>query len=205
MASRQTSGAAALRYATALVDTAVEAGSLDAVEQDLKDFEGMLSASEDLQNLICSPLIKRGQQRDAMVAVAQKAKFNSLTQNFLALLAENHRLNIISAIISAVKTDMSRRRGEVVADVQAAFALSDLQTKALKDALGKATGKNISLNVEIDRDLIGGMVVTVGSKMIDDSVKRKLERLERAMKSSSNTNVTNKTKQEKTKQEKEGS
>ncbi len=189
MASRQTSGAAALRYATALVDTAVEAGPLDAIEQDLKDLEGMLRASPDLQDLIRSPLIKRATQRDAMIAIAEKAKFNSLTRNFLALLAENHRLNIVSAITCAVKTDIARRRGEVSANVQAAFALSDVQTKALKDALGKATGKNITLNVEIDRDLIGGMVVTVGSQMIDDSVKRKLERLERAMKSSANVNT----------------
>lgn len=195
MASRQTSGVTALRYASALVDTAVEAGSLESVEQDLKDMEAMLSGCPDLQNLIRSPLIERAVQRDAMISIAEKAKFNVLTRNFLALLAENHRLNIISAVICAVRTDISRRRGEVNAQVQAAFALTDAQTKALREALGKATGKKVSLNIEIDRDLIGGMVVTVGSQMIDDSVKRKLERLERAMKSSSNTNSTNKNKQ----------
>lgn len=195
MASRQTSGVTALRYANALVDTAVEAGSLEFVEQDLKDLEGMLSGCPDLQNLIRSPLIERAVQRDAMISIAEKAKFNVLTRNFLALLAENHRLNIISAVICAVKTDITRRRGEVNAQVQAAFALTDAQTKALREALGKATGKKVSLNVEIDRDLIGGMVVTVGSRMIDNSVKRKLERLERAMKSSSNVNLTDTNKQ----------
>lgn len=149
----------------------------------------MIAGSQDLQNLIRSPLFNRTQQDQAVKALASKAKFHSLTGNFLRLLVENRRLNIVSAVISAFKTDISRRRGEVTANVQAAFVLSDAQQKVLKEALGKATGQSVNLNIDINRDLIGGMVVTVGSHMIDDSVKRKLERLERAMKSQSNQNL----------------
>jgi F-type H+-transporting ATPase subunit delta len=192
VASKQTSGAAALRYASALVDTAIQAKALEAIEKDLKDFEAMISASPDLQNLIRSPLFNRNQQRAAVTAIAEKAGFNSLTRNFLSLLAENRRMNIVSAVISAVKKAIQKHRGEVSASVKAAYPLTAEQTKALQEALGKATGRTVALNVDIDKTLIGGMIVTVGSKMIDDSVKRKLERLERAMKSGSNQNSTTK-------------
>lgn len=190
MASQQTSGAAARRYASALVDTAVNAKSLEAVEQDLKDFEAMIAGSNDLQNLIRSPLFNRVQQAAAMAAIADKAKFNPVTRNFLQLLADNRRLNIVSAVISAVKDSIQKRRGEMSAQVQVAYPLTDEQRKALQDALSKATGRTVDINLSVNKDLIGGMIVTVGSKMIDDSVKRKLERLERAMKSQSNQNTT---------------
>ncbi len=190
MASQQTSGAAALRYASALVDTAIHAKSLEAVEQDLKDFEAMIAGSSDLQNLIRSPLFNRTQQANALAAIADKAKFNPITRNFLQLLADNRRLNIVSAVIGAVQKDIQKRRGEISANVETAYPLTDAQKKALQEALGKATGRTVALNLSVNKDLIGGMIVTVGSKMIDDSVKRKLERLERAMKSQSNQNMT---------------
>lgn len=190
MASQQTSGAAARRYASALVDTAINAKSLEAVEQDLKDFEAMLAGSNDLQTLIRSPLFNRDQQSRAMEAIADKAKFNPITRNFLQLLADNRRLNIVAAVMSAVKDSIQKRRGEVSAQVQVAYPLTDAQRAALQDALSKATGRTVDINLTVNTDLIGGMIVTVGSKMIDDSVKRKLERLERAMKSQSNQNTT---------------
>lgn len=190
MASQQTSGAAARRYATALVDTAIHAKSLEAVEQDLKDFEAMIAGSAELQSLIRSPLFNRTQQAAAMAAIADKAKFNPITRNFLQLLADNRRLTMVSAVIAAVKDSIQKRRGEVSAQVQVAYPLTDAQRKALQDALSKATGRSVDINLSVNKDLIGGMIVTVGSKMIDDSVKRKLERLERAMKSQSNQNTT---------------
>lgn len=190
MASQQTSGAAARRYATALVDTAIHAKSLEAVEQDLKDFEAMVAGSAELQSLIRSPLFNRTQQAAAMAAIADKAKFNPITRNFLQLLADNRRLTMVSAVIAAVKDSIQKRRGEVSAQVQVAYPLTDAQRKALQDALSKATGRSVDINLSVNKDLIGGMIVTVGSKMIDDSVKRKLERLERAMKSQSNQNTT---------------
>lgn len=190
MASKQTSGAAALRYATALVDIAVETGKIDAVEKDLNDLEAMIAASEDLQTLIHSPLLSRVQQQEAVQAIAAKAKFQGITSNFLALLAQNRRLNMLVAMINAVRMDISRRRGEISAYVQSAFKLSPAQEKSLQESLSKAVGQAVAVNVEVKEDLIGGLVVTVGSQMIDDSVKRKLERLKIAMKSNANNNAS---------------
>ena len=189
MASKQTSGAAALRYATALVDIAGESKKIDSVEQDLRDLSAMIAASADLQTLIKSPLISRKEQQEAVQAIAKKAKFQDITANFLSLLAQNRRLDIVEAIANAVHEMMSKRRGEVNAKVQSAFKLSPAQEKALRESLEKAVGKAVAVQVEVDKDLIGGMVVTMGSQMIDDSVKRKLERLKIAMMTGANSNT----------------
>lgn len=188
MASKQTSGATALRYATALVDIAYDSKKSDAVEKDLHDFAAMIKSSSDLQNLINSPLVSRDEKQKAVQEISKKAKFQDITANFLALLAQNRRLNMVEDIISTVHLDMSNRRGEVAAKVQSAFKLSPAQEKSLQEALSKTVGKTVAVNVEVQEDLIGGMVVTVGSQMIDDSVKRKLERLKIAMKSNANSN-----------------
>ena len=189
MASQQTSGAAALRYATALVEIAADSKNIDSVEQDLNDLEAMMAGSEDLQNLIKSPLMSRQQQHNAIVAVAEKAKFQVITANFLCLLAQNRRLNMLSSIINAVRMEFSKMRGEVSAHVASAFKLSPEQEKALQESLAKAMGQTVAVKVDVQEDLIGGMVVTVGSQIIDDSVKRKLERLKIAMKSNANNNA----------------
>lgn len=183
------SSAAARRYATALIDTALESKALDAIEKDLGDLSAMISASDDLQDVLHSPLFKRAEQGKALTALADKAKFHDLTKNFLSLLAENRRLPILEGVIGAVKLEIAARRGEINARVQTANALSAAQTKDLQKSLSDAMGQNVTLDVEVNKDLIGGMVVTVGSRMIDDSVKRKLERLKQAMKSGANQNA----------------
>ncbi len=189
VASHQTSGAAARRYATALVETALESKNLDAVLTDFADLEAMLGVSPDLQRAVTSPLFDRNEQVAAMNALADKAKFQKETKHFLMLLAQNRRLSMISAVIAAVRDAAADLRGEVNATVQSASKLSGAQEKALVDALSKTTGKSVNIKVEVREDLIGGMVVTVGSKMIDDSVKRKLERLERALTGGANQNT----------------
>lgn len=188
MASQNTSGAAALRYATALVDIAIESGKADAVEKDLIAFQNALNDSQDLRQLTQSPLISRQDKQASVQAIAARAKFQDITSNFLALLAQNNRLNMVLGIINAVRMELSRRRGEISANVQSAFALTKDQEKALQDSLAKAMGQAVAVNVDVNKDLIGGMVVTVGSQMIDDSVKRKLERLKIAMKGGANSN-----------------
>lgn len=188
MASKQTSGAAAIRYATALVEIAANAKKIDSVETDLNELEAMIQGSTDLQNLLKSPLISREDQQASIVAIAQKAKFQDITTNFLNLLAQNRRLNMLPSIMNAVRMDISRLRGEVSAHVASAFKLSKEQENALQESLAKAVGKAVSVQVDVQEDLIGGMVVTVGSQIIDDSVKRKLERLKIAMKSNANNN-----------------
>ena len=189
MASNNISGAAAVRYATALVEVAVDSKKIDSVEKDLNEFEAMIAGSADLQMTLHSPLISRQEQIEAVSEIAKRAKFQDITTNFLALLAENRRLPMVQSVINAVKMDISRRRGEIAANVQSAFKLTKTQEKALQESLSKAIGQTVAVNVSVDKDLIGGMVVTVGSQMIDDSVKRKLERLKRAMQSNSNTST----------------
>jgi len=166
VASKQTSGAAALRYATALVEIAVDSKNIDAVEQDLNDLEAMVAGSTDLQDLIKSPLISRHQQQQAILAIAQKAKFQDITANFLSLLAQNRRLGMLTSIINAVRIEFSKIRGEVSAHVASAFKLSKAQETALQESLAKAMGQAVAVKVDVQEDLIGGMVN-------GDEIKRK--------------------------------
>ncbi len=189
MASKNTSGLAAMRYATAFIDTAEAKKATDSIVQDINHLETMLNDSNDFQYFIKSPLISSDEKRNAIEAIAIKAKLQDISVNFLKLLAENNRLDMLSKIIKAVRQEISTRRGEVVADVRSAFPLEDKQKQDLQTALKNAVGKEIAINVEIDKDLIGGMVVTVGSQMFDASVKRKLERLRIAMMSGANNNM----------------
>jgi F-type H+-transporting ATPase subunit delta len=175
------SGIVAKRYAAALLDMVAEAKAVEQVEKDFADLRSMLGASQDLRNLVSSPLAARGQQTEAVQALAEKAKFHKLTANFLGVLAQNRRLSALEDVIEAFGAEVTRRRGGIEAKVQSAAALSPAQTKALQEQLSKAMGAHVTMHVEINKDLLGGMVVTVGSRMIDDSVKRKLEKLQRAM------------------------
>lgn len=174
-------GQVATRYAAALIDMADQAKSIEKIEQDFDSLQAMIAGSEDLRILIDNPLFNRTQQGAAIGALSAKAGFNDLTARFLGVLVQNRRLSMLPAVIRAAKAELTRRRGGVEAKVQTAFALSPDQTKALQKSLTDAMGSNVALNVEVNKDLIGGMIVTVGSRMIDDSVRRKLERLKRAL------------------------
>lgn len=175
------SGMVAKRYATALLDTAAEDRLVEQVEKDLLDLRSMLAVSEELRVMASSPLVSRSEQTAALLSLADKAEFQSLTRGFLGVLAQNRRLPALQAIIGTFRAELTRRRGEVDVKVQSAAALTPAQTKALQEQLSKTMGTNVTLNVEVQKDLLGGMVVIVGSRMIDDSVKRKLEKLQRAM------------------------
>lgn len=162
--------------------------AVEAVEKDMGALATMLAGSQDLRALIGNPLTGRKKQEAAVLAVAQKAGFNDLTVRFLGVLAQNGRLNALAGIIKAFGNELRKRRGEVQATVQTAFALTPAQTKALQEQLSKAMGTNVTLDVSVNKELLGGMTVTVGSRMIDDSVRSKLDRLQRAMTSGSNQN-----------------
>jgi len=189
VAANKTSGVTAKRYATAFVDTAEAKKKIDAVLQDINDVDAMVQNAPDFGAFVKSPLISKTDKVKSIEAIATKAKLQDITVNLLKLLAENGRLDMVEVIAEAVRKEISERRGEVVAQVKSAFPLDANQEKELKAALKKAVGKEIAINVAIDKDLIGGMVVTVGSQMIDASVKRKLERLRIAMMSNANNNV----------------
>lgn len=178
----------AVRYASAFLDMAAEQGVVQQVEKDMTELAVMLNGSPDLQALIANPLVGRAPQGAAIEALARQAQFNDLTVRFLGVLAQNRRLGALGAVLKAFGAELRRRRGEIQARVQTAYPLTPAQSKALQDELTQAMGAKVTLDASVNKDLLGGMTVTVGSRMIDDSVRSKLERLQRAMTSGSNQN-----------------
>lgn len=170
------------RYATALFDLAKEDGALDAVAADLDALGGLLASHEELRNTVRSPLISRTEQGAALAAILDKAGAQALTRKFVALVAEKRRLFALADIIRAFGLLLANHRGEISADVISAQALSDAQSAALSDQLRSAMGQEVKINATVDPALIGGLIVKVGSRMIDGSLATRLANLERKMK-----------------------
>lgn len=183
----------AQRYAKALIQAAQDAKALDAVEKDSLELLAMLADSADLKTLVTSPLYKGEAQDKAMQEIAKKAKFHKITTNFFGVLAHNGRLDALEDILGAVQARLADMQGKVSASVEVAQDLTKTQVTALEKSLSKSIGKAVAVEVSVNQDLLGGMVVTVGSKMFDSSVKRKLEMLKIKMSSASNNedNVAN--------------
>jgi F-type H+-transporting ATPase subunit delta len=171
------------RYAEALFDLADERRTLDEVATDLRQLRAMLAASGDLSRLIRSPVLSRDEQARAIGVLAERAGLSPLVRDFLAVVARNRRLFAVPAIVEAFLAKLAARRGEVNAQIIAARPLSDAQLAALNEQLRRSIGSRISVDVRVDPGLIGGMIVRVGSRMVDGSVKSKLQRLQLAMKS----------------------
>jgi F-type H+-transporting ATPase subunit delta len=180
----ETTGVSGLaeRYAAALFDLADERRTLDEIAADLRQLRAMLGASGDFQRLIRSPILSRDEQAKAIGVLAERAELSSLVRDFLAVVARNRRLFAVPAIIEAFLNKLATRRGEVNALVTAALPLSEAQLAALNEQLRRSIGSRVSVDVRVDPELIGGMIVKVGSRMIDGSVKSKLQRLQLAMK-----------------------
>ncbi len=187
--SAKASHAVTSRYALALIELAQESNRIQQVERDLNELGAMIAASADLTTVISSPSLSRDQQAKAIMAIADKAKFDGLTRNFLGVLVKNRRLGAVQGITEAFRTELSRRRGEVAVEVQTAQDMSTSQFEALQRAIAKGLGRDVALKAKVEPSILGGMIVTIGSKMIDDSVARKLERLKAAMSRQSNQNV----------------
>lgn len=175
------------RYASALYDLARDQKAVAAVEADLAKFSTILDASTDLQRVVRSPVFSSEEQSKAVGAVLAKAGIGGIAGNFVKLLAKNRRLFAVSDMIKAFRAIAARERGEVVAEVVSAHALTDAQTADLKSTLQafvtkQALGKDITIHSKVDPGLLGGLVVKVGSRMIDSSLKTKLSTLKVAMK-----------------------
>lgn len=170
------------RYASALFDLASEQNSVAAVEADLKRFDGLLGISEDLRNLVRSPLASSDDQGRALAAVLAKAGIGGITANFVALVAKNRRLFVIPEMIANFSKLAANARGEIAAEVTSAQPLTDAQTQALRETLRASAGKDVILAAKVDPSLIGGLVVKIGSRMIDSSLKTKLANLSVALK-----------------------
>tara|TARA_Y100001001_G_scaffold163776_1_gene193771 strand:+ start:782 stop:1405 length:624 start_codon:yes stop_codon:yes gene_type:complete len=171
----------ALRYVTALLDSASESKAVSKIAKDLTDLGAMLKSSDDFQSLIESPVISREDKMAAVAAIAKKAKLDKLTANFLMLLGKNNRLSALPTMVALGLKEIDAREGRLTAQIDTAHVLSDKQTKELKDSLKKGLGKDITLNITQDENLLGGIVIRAGSLMIDDSVKTKIGRLQRQL------------------------
>jgi F-type H+-transporting ATPase subunit delta len=180
----ETSGLSGLagRYAAALYDIAETAGTLDAVAADLRTISAMLVESADLRRLIASPVIDRGDQAKAMRALLERGGANELSLRFVGVVTDNRRLFVLPAIIEAYLRRLAERRGEVVAHVVSAQALAPAQVDKVTETLRRSLGSKVMVDLKVDPGLIGGLVVRVGSKLVDDSLRTKLTRLQLAMK-----------------------
>ena len=170
------------RYATALFELARDEKSVDAVKADLDKFAAMLAESEDLRRLVRSPVFAAEAQSKALAAVLEKAGISGISANFLKVLIANRRLFAVSDVIRAFNALVAKFKGEASADVTVAEALSDKNLDALKAALKSVTGKDVTLNTKVDPSIIGGLVVKLGSRMVDSSLRTKLNSIKNAMK-----------------------
>jgi F-type H+-transporting ATPase subunit delta len=178
----QTVSGVAGRYATAIFELALEEKALDRVAADLDRFTEAAGAVDDLARLVKSPVFSAEEQGRALAAILDEIKIEGLTRNFLLLLAKNRRLFAATDIIRAFRAMLAQHRGEISASVASASKLAETQVTALKQALKAALGKDVTLEQRVDPGLLGGLVVKVGSRMIDTSLRTRLNSLKVAMK-----------------------
>ena len=176
------SAAIAGRYATAIFDLAQDAKGLDALSADVNALRAALDASADLRDLISSPVYTREQQEAAMAALGAKMGLSAALSNGLRLMAQKRRLFALPQLLRGLADAIAEAKGEMTAEVISATELSGAQAEKLAATLAKQTGKTVKLNVAVDESLIGGMIVKLGSRMIDSSIKAKLASLQNAMK-----------------------
>ena len=171
------------RYANALFELALDNKAVDAVKADLDRFDAMTASSPDLNWLVRSPVFDADSQLRALAAILDKAGIEGLAANFLRVITTNRRLFAVRDMIRAFRALVARHKGEVTTEVTVAEPLSDKHLEALKDALKSVTGgKDIDFDVKIEPAIIGGLIVKVGSRMIDSSLRTKLNAIKIAMK-----------------------
>jgi F-type H+-transporting ATPase subunit delta len=170
------------RYASALFELANEAGQVDQVQADLARFTAMLEGSEDLKRLVKSPVFSSEDQAKAVSALLAKADIGGLAANLLKVVAANRRLFAVEGIIRGFNALVAKSRGEIVAEVTVAEALSPTHASSLSSALKDVLGKEPKIDVKVDPAILGGLIVKVGSRMIDTSLRTKLNAIRTAMK-----------------------
>ena len=175
-------GGLAGRYASALFELGVESNALDEIASDLKSVKVMIAESEDLQRLLRNPVLTRDEQLTAINAVLDLAGIGDLIKRFVGTVAHNRRLFVLDQMIDAFGEMFAEHRGEITAAIASAKPLSDEQVSALSSTLAELMGQEVKLDTTVDADLIGGLVVRMGSRMFDSSIRTKLQKLELAMK-----------------------
>jgi len=176
------------RYASALIDLAEQEKAIDKVQKDLDALGGLIQDSSDLSEMIASPLISVEKQSAVIEEIIKKAKVNKLTANFLGVLVQNRRLDALPGIINVFNKIIAERSGVVEVSLETAVKLTAAQSKEFQKKIEKALGSSVSIEEKVTPEIMGGVIVTIGSYMIDDSVRRKLDRLGVALKSNANQN-----------------
>jgi len=172
----------AARYASALYELADSQSAIDAVAGDLGKLKSMIDGSDDFRRFIKSPVVSRIDQSKGIAAIAGHAKLTDLTQKFLGLVAKNRRLFALPGMIAGFLEILASRRGLATAEVTSAAPLSDAQVSAIAAALKSTAGTSVSVVTKLDPSILGGLIVRVGSRMVDSSLKSKLQRLKLSMK-----------------------
>ncbi len=172
----------ASRYATAVFELAKDGKDLGALERDIDTLDAAVVESSDFRDLINSPIYSRDAQERAISAIAEKMGLTETVANTLKLMASKRRLFVLPHLVAALKGLIADEKGEVSAEVRTARALSDKQRDQLAETLKASFGKEVKMNVAVDESLIGGLIVKVGSKMIDTSIRSKLAALQNTMK-----------------------
>jgi len=172
----------AARYATAIFELAKDGKKLKALEGDINTLDASLTDSADFNALINSPIYTREQQGEAITAIAGKMKLSPIVKNTLGLMAANRRLFVLPQLVATLRDLIADEKGEVTAEVTSAKALTKAQSDKLAKTLKASVGKDVIIKSSVDETLIGGLIVKVGSKMIDTSIKSKLDNLQNAMK-----------------------
>ena len=170
------------RYAQAVFDLARDEGGVDAIADQVADLDAALKESPELREMIASPRVSRADQGRAVGAIADKMNLGPILGNTLRLMAQNRRLFVLPQLVTRLRDMIAEARGEMTADVTSAVALSDEQQDRLATTLSEKSGKTVKLNTRVDDTLIGGMIVKLGSQMIDSSVRSKLASLQNVMK-----------------------
>lgn len=170
------------RYASALYDLATEQNAVDSLSADLDTFAALLKESADLRRLVQSPVFTSEDQLAAISAVIERAGITGLAANFIRLVAQNRRLFAIESIILTYRQMVARARGELTAEVTVAEPLSDARMQDVRDTLREITSKDVKINVTVDPKIIGGIIVQLGSRMVDASLRTKLSAIQHAMK-----------------------
>jgi F-type H+-transporting ATPase subunit delta len=170
------------RYATALFELALEAGAIDQIRGELDAFDALVAGNPDLARLIRSPVFGAEEQTKALAAVLERASIGGLTAQFLKVVAGNRRLFAVRQIIKGFRALVARHKGEVTAEVTVAERLSDARFAEIKDALATVTGKDVHVDMLVDPSVIGGLIVKLGSRMVDSSLRTKLNAIKHAMK-----------------------
>jgi F-type H+-transporting ATPase subunit delta len=170
------------RYATALFDLASETNAVDAVKGDLERFAALIAESADLKRLVRSPVFSTAEQLQALGAVLERAGIGGVAAKFLKLVTSNRRLFAVGDMIRGFRELVAKHRGEATAEVTVAEKLKDEHVEALRSALKAVSGKDVDLDIKIDPAIIGGLVVKLGSRMVDTSLRTKLNAIKHAMK-----------------------